>query len=123
MNKYTACQGEEMENRWSDRRDLTLGVDVIHHGEKLLTCNSRDVGLGGTCLDVDKEAQVRLKKDSDVELVFHLKEGQQETRHTLHARVVRIDPNGIGLKFNEFDTGVFRSLQEIMGYHGADRIH
>lgn len=123
MNKFTACQGDEMENRWSDRRDLALGVDVVQHGEKLLTCHSRDVGLGGTCLDVSEEARTRLKKDTDVELVFHLQEGQQETKHTLHARVVRIDSHGIGLKFNEFDTGVFRSLQEIMGYHGTDKIH
>ena len=121
MNNFTARQGEEMENRWSDRRDLSLGVDIIHHGEKLTTCLSRDVGLGGAYLDVDADAQKRLKKDSDVELIFHLIDEDQETRHVLHARIVRQDNQGVGFKFHEFDTGVFRSLQVIMGYHGAEK--
>ena len=112
-----------MENRWSDRRDLCLGVDIIQQGKKLATCTSRDVGLGGTYIDIDNETKQRLHLDSDVELIFHLLDGQQETKHTLYARIVRVDTSGVGLKFHEFDTGVFRSLQEIMGYHGVERVH
>lgn len=124
MNNFTVCQGDGMENRWSDRRDLRLGVDIVRQGEKLATCRSRDVGLGGAYLEnIDDNAQKQLRKDADVELVFHLYDGSQETKHTLHARIVRQDSDGIGLKFHEFDTGVFRSLQEIMGYHGTEQIH
>ena len=123
MHNFTGTQGEEMENRWSDRRDLSLGVDIIHQGEKLTTCRSRDVGLGGAYLDVDTDVQKQLRKDSDVELIFHLMDGEQETKHVLHARIVRQDNEGIGFKFHEFDTGVFRSLQVIMGYHGTEQSH
>ena len=123
MHNFTGLQGDEMENRWSDRRDLSLGVDIIHQGEKLTTCRSRDVGLGGAYLDVDSDVQKQLGKDSDVELIFHLMDGEQETKHVLHARIVRQDNEGIGFKFHEFDTGVFRSLQVIMGYHGVEQSH
>ena len=113
-----------MENRWSDRRDLCLGVDIMHHGEKLTSCQSRDVGLGGAFLDLeDVYSQKLLQQDSDVELVFHLFDGQEETKHALRARIIRLDDDGVGLKFHEFDTGVFRSLQEIMSYHGAEQVH
>jgi hypothetical protein len=82
------------------------------------------VGLGGAYLDISDEAmQKNLQKDADVQLVFHLFDGQQETKHTLYARIVRLDQGGVGLKFHEFDTGVFRSLQEIMGYHGSEKVH
>ena len=123
MKNSTIYQGDGMENRWSDRRDLCLGVDLIQQGKKIATCASRDVGLGGTYIDVDSETQKRLHLDGDVELVFHLLDGKQETKHTLYARIVRADGKGIGLKFHEFDTGVFRSLQEIMSYHGTELVH
>jgi hypothetical protein len=123
MKNSTICQGDGMENRWSDRRDLCLGVDIIQQGKKLATCTSRDVGLGGTYIGVDDDTKQRLHLDADVELVFHLLDDQQETKHTLYARIVRVDTGGIGLKFHEFDTGVFRSLQEIMSYHGVERVH
>jgi hypothetical protein len=57
-----------------------------------------------------------MKKDSDVELVFHLVNEGQGTRHKINARVTRVADEGVGLKFCDFDTGVFRSLQEIMAY-------
>jgi hypothetical protein len=52
----------------------------------------------------------------DVELVFRLNAEGQNTRHKINARVTRVADNGVGLKFCDFDTGVFRSLQEIMAY-------
>ena len=57
----------------------------------------------------------------DVELIFHLLSGPREVKHSLRARVVRIGDGGAGLRFHEFDTSVFRSLQEIMSYKGLDK--
>lgn len=103
-----------MENRWSDRKYLELGVDVYQDGNKILSCCSRDVCLGGAFLSIKPAPS--LLKDSDVELVFHLVEDHQNKKHTLHAKVVRLCDDGVGLKFQEFNTSVFRSLQEIMSY-------
>jgi len=110
-----------MENRWSDRRELRLDVDVFRNGEKICTCQSRDVGLGGAFLDVNPANT--MGQDDSVELVFHLMSGQTPIKHSLHARVVRIANDGVGLKFHEFDTGVFRSLQEIMSYKILEQVH
>ena len=109
-----------MENRWSDRRELQLDVDVYREGEKVCTCQSRDVGLGGAFLEL--ETSHSLNEDENLELVFHLISGQNPIKHNMHARVVRITDKGVGLKFHEFDTGVFRSLQEIMSYKAPDQI-
>jgi hypothetical protein len=114
-------QGAKMENRWSDRRDLFLGVDVNFGSDKFVVCKSRDVGLGGVFLNVNSTDEFRL--DSSVELVFHLFDGSQETKYVLRARVVRIARDGIGLKFHDFDTSVFRALQQLMCYRGIEAVH
>ncbi|HEY5603737.1 MAG TPA: PilZ domain-containing protein [Gammaproteobacteria bacterium] len=112
-----------MENRWSDRRELRLDVDVFRNGEKLCSCQSRDVGLGGVFLNLQPAHPIG--QDDTVELVFHLLSGDRPVKHSLRARIVRVTHEGVGLKFHEFDTGVFRSLQEIMGYKslGQGQVH
>jgi len=111
-----------MDNRWSNRKDLDISVDIYYHGNKLATGRSRDVGLGGTYLD-SLSLNQNLSLDSHVELIFHLIEGASDVKYALHARVVRIDEGGVGLKFRDFDTGVFRSLQQIMTYKMAEAVH
>lgn len=110
-----------MENRWSDRKGLELGVEVYQAGDKLLMCRSKDIGLGGTFLNADDVSAITT--DSDVELVFHMDDGVKETKYYLHAKVVRVSEAGIGLKFHDFDTSVFRSLQELMNYKGKSQVH
>ena len=103
-----------MEKRWSERRELQLGVDVYYADKLLGTCLSHDIGLGGTYLDLD--GAFALPRDEDVDLIFSLQNNDHWTRHKITARVTRLGERGAGLKFCEFDTGVFRSLQEIMSY-------
>jgi hypothetical protein len=103
-----------MEKRWSERKELVVGVDVYQHGELLGSCKSRDFGLGGTFLGTD--SSLKMNKDTDVELVFHLTSPEQSSRHKINARVTWSSDSGTGFKFCNFDTGVFRSLQEIMSY-------
>lgn len=103
-----------MEKRWSERKALRVGVDIYQHGQLLGSCISSDIGLGGTFLGIDPSLEMR--KDADVELVFRLVNEGQGTRHKINARITRVAEDGVGLKFCDFDTGVFRSLQEIMAY-------
>ncbi len=106
-----------MEKRWSERKQLCVGVDVYLNGDLLNSGRSSDIGLGGTFLGIDSVAG--MDKDANVELVFRLvsgEAGEESVRHKINARVVRIVDEGVGLKFCNFDTGVFRSLQEIMAY-------
>ena len=110
-----------MENRWSDRRDLQLGVDVYRAGDKIMSCLSKNIGLGGTFLAADTNHE--LERDADVELVFHLDDGTKQTKYFIHAKVVRLSDDGVGFKFHDFDTSVFRSLQELINYKGKQAIH
>ncbi|MFV2057911.1 MAG: hypothetical protein ACC707_15705 [Thiohalomonadales bacterium] len=120
-----------MENRWSERKWLELGVEVFKAGDKLLDCVSRDIGLGGTYLTFDDgsvpaEALSKdysglkngaiIDTDTDVEIVFHANDGASATKYYLHAKVIRVTESGLGLKFHDFDTSVFRSLQELLNY-------
>lgn len=103
-----------MEKRWSERRKLQVEVEVYHQGNLLGACCAQDIGLGGTFLAA--ECQKNMPKDTEVELVFQLESDGINKRHNVHAKVTRVTDNGIGLKFCGFDTGVFRSLQELMAY-------
>lgn len=104
----------DMEKRWSERKTLSVGVDIYRQGELLESCFSHDIGLGGTFLGTG--STLPIQQDTDVELVFHLTNAGQSSRHKINARVTRISDQGVGFKFCGFDTGVFRSLQEIMSY-------
>lgn len=104
-----------MEKRWSERKELDVDVDVYQRGELLGSCHSFDIGLGGTFLSTEKALSIH--KDEDVDLVFRLLSEGQGTRHNVHARVTRVTAGGVGFKFCNFDTGVFRSLQEIMSHN------
>ena len=104
-----------MEKRWSERKSLQVDVDVYQQGRLLGSCVSADIGLGGTFLTKDCTFPLP-GKDSGIELVFSLATAGQNTKHKINARVARVSETGFGLKFCDFDTGVFRALQEIMSY-------
>ena len=103
-----------MEKRWSERKALRVDVDVYQQGKLLGSCFSSDIGLGGAFLTSD--CTCAMPENAGVELVFKLTVDGQNTKHKINARVARVSDAGIGLKFCDFDTGVFRSLQEIMSY-------
>jgi hypothetical protein len=103
-----------MEKRWSERKSLQVDVDVYQQGELLGSCVSSDIGLGGAFLT--KDCTFNMSNDAGVELVFSLAFQGQNTKHKINARVARVSDAGFGLKFCDCDTGVFRSLQEIMSY-------
>jgi hypothetical protein len=123
-----------MEKRWSERKSLRVSVDVYKQGELLGSCFSSDIGLGGAFLAVDES--FTMPGSEGVELVFCLAATEggegQSTKHKINARVARVSEVGVGVKFCDFDTGVFRSLQEIMSYKkntptegiaGKSRVH
>jgi len=104
-----------VEHRWSQRRDVLLGVDVLENGEIVASCQSRDVGLGGVFVKTDNR---KLFSDCDYELCFSL--GQKDmAKQKLKAKIVRTADDGYGFMFKDFDTNSFRALQEIMRHSSA----
>ena len=107
-----------IENRWSQRRPISMSVEILCDGVKLAHANARDVGLGGVFLFLDKEQQPL--GDIDVELLFDTSsENETRPKHKLKARIVRHSAEGVGLMFRDFDTSSFRALQEVMRYAEA----
>ncbi|MBL1276193.1 MAG: PilZ domain-containing protein [Ectothiorhodospiraceae bacterium] len=106
-----------MEKRWSERKALNVNVDIYQHGELLVAGHSANIGLGGAFLATDNATGLQV--ETDVDLVFCLQSQSQGTKHNIHARVTRLAVEGVGFKFCNFDTGVFRSLQEIMAHQQA----
>lgn len=106
-----------MENRWSSRKGLRLGVDVCY-GDKISSCRSKDIAMGGTYLEFN--SQTEFDQFINVELIFYLERSAGEIKYALPAQVVRVERQGkqygIGLKFHNFDTSVFRTLQELLSY-------
>jgi len=84
-----------------------------------LSCSSQNIGLGGTCLQVDDAKAVSLHKDQEVELVFHVPQGERETKYAIQSKVIWYNERGIGLKFQDYNTSVFRSLQELINYKNS----
>ena len=106
-----------MEQRWSQRKKVTLNVDVSYHGSDLTRGVSCDVGLGGVFLKTDSQC---LQHNQVVDLFFTM--DNETIKHKLKARVVRELNNGYGLMFKEFDTNAFRSLQVIMKHSSCAKI-
>lgn len=106
-----------MDKRWSDRRDLQLGVEIRVSGELLANCSSQNIGLGGACLQFERDPELKL--DQDVDLVFHVPSGARSTKYAIQSKVVWIDRQAAGLKFQDYNTSVFRSLQELIHYKAS----
>jgi len=101
-----------IEQRWSQRRGLSLDIEVFEHGTFLSMAKSQNVGLGGVFIELD-DGVSKLMQDQELILYFSLG-NEGSTKYKLKAKVVRVSPKGTGLMFKDFDTNSFRALQEIM---------
>lgn len=101
-----------MERRWTERTPIDVPVDLFYAGIQTGECRTRDIGLGGVFVELPGEAN--LAEETPVELTFKLGSGAHLTKHRIHARVVRVDSDGVGMIFHDFDAGAFRSLQEVL---------
>ena len=102
-----------MDNRWSPRTDVSLGVDLFCSGKAIEGCSTRDIGMGGVFINLDEDVP---SKDTLVELIFSLEKGGEAINHRIDAKVVRPEAQGAGMEFRNFDANAFRSLQEILHY-------
>ena len=108
----TLGTASSVEQRWSQRRPVSVPVEVFEHGNHIANCVSRDICLGGVFLALKQEG---VKKEREVDLFFTLG-SESPTKYKLKAKVVRINNEGTGFMFKDFDTNAFRALQEIMRF-------
>ena len=98
-----------MEQRWSQRKEVTLNVNINFRGSELTQGTSYNIGLGGIFIKTNTHC---LQNNQIVDLFFTM--DGDSTRHKLRAKVIRELKDGYGLMFKDFDTNAFRSLQVIM---------
>jgi hypothetical protein len=109
-----------MERRWTERTPINVPVDLSYAGMQSGECRTRDIGLGGVFVEIPGAAN--LAQETPVELTFKLGSGADVTKHRIHARVVRVAADGVGMMFRDFDAGAFRSLQEVLRYKQGEVI-
>ncbi|QKT02486.1 PilZ domain-containing protein [Ectothiorhodospiraceae bacterium 2226] len=104
------------ERRGRLRRDVELNVNLQyrnHRGAVGRWCRTRDLGLGGAFIGVER---CPLPCKTPVELVFLLRAGSVIRLYRLGARVVRRSEEGLGLVFDHFDTRTFQALLEVLSW-------
>ena len=103
-----------MERRWTERTPIDVAVDLAYAGTLAGEYRTRDIGLGGVFIEVPELRD--LTAETPVELIFKLGSGERLTKHRINARVVRVNRDGVGMMFRDFDASAFRSLQEVLRY-------
>jgi len=105
-----------MEQRWSTRTRVKLDVDLSGQGLEEGKYQTRDIGLGGVFLEMTRNAPAQ---DTLVELTFDFEQGTAGGRHKIKCKVVRVEEDGIGLMFRDFDANAFRALRELVNHWQA----
>ncbi|MEE9422788.1 MAG: PilZ domain-containing protein [Gammaproteobacteria bacterium] len=94
-----------VEHRWSNRKDLTLDVDLYYPPLGTLNGKTRNISLEGMYIELEG---VHIPAQSRLEIAFTSKARGTTTEHRLPAYVVHEDKDGIGLMlqhvgYREFD--------------------
>lgn len=109
-----------MERRWTERSLARLDVELHSSDEDIAMCMTRDISFGGAFVEMKAE---RPELDSKLDLVFKLRENEQNTKYRVHAKVVRMTDDGFGVMFNNFDASAFRSLREVLRHKDDQSAH
>jgi hypothetical protein len=96
-----------MDRRWGMRKPVGLDVVIDNQPSCLLPGRIGNVSVGG--LFVQTEA-ANLNPNARVEVVLMLQQGNGTSVYRMPAMVVRLTPNGAGLRFDEYDVNAFRAL-------------
>lgn len=103
----TVEKRKQLEQRWSERRNMALAVTLNLGGERLQHGTCRDLGVGGMFVETDLRALTH-NAPLLVDLVYAHRGA--ETAFRLPARVAHISSNGAGLMFSDLRPDVVRAL-------------
>ena len=99
------------ERRWSSRKPVTLNVALYYDRIGLLPCKTRDLSAEGMFVQT---SHVSLSEGITVDAVLT---GQGDfPGHQLHlpARIVRVNADGVGLRFHDFDIDTYQFLRSVL---------
>ncbi len=101
-----------MEHRLNQRRSIVLDVALSLHDLGLLCSRTRDISLGGMCVDL---GQIRLANHQVVDVTFMLEEKGKQRLHCLPAMVTYVNHTRAGLKFiHQLSESTIQALKKIL---------
>lgn len=95
------------EQRDMNRKPVELIV-TLSRGDQSRDCSIRDMNLNGAFIECGCNG---LKVDDDVELSIS---GGKTAKHSVPAKVARIDDGGAALRFRKFDIKTFGSILKLL---------
>ena len=106
-----------MTNRRENTRvEFKTTIDLDFYGTTFTDCETSDLSLHGVFVSGVEGKSVGDKCN----LTLHLAGATSDTILRIKGEVVRIEENGIGLKFFEIDLDSFYHLKNILYYNSGD---
>lgn len=104
----------EQDRRWSARKSVALNVAIYYNRLGLLPCKTMDMSMEGMFIDTGR---ITLSTDAKVDAVLTSHYGSESQQLRLPAKIVRVNAEGAGLRFHNFDSDTYYFLREILGNH------
>lgn len=101
----------QAEQRHSIRRKVSLNIVVNHDLAYSERWKVRDLSLSGAGLEVARNG---LSPGTPVEAVLTLKEQDGYGLHRVPADVVRVDRDGVALRFRRYDDRTYTALVNLL---------
>jgi len=84
---------------------------ITHHRLGLTKCRLRNISLDGAFVEV-KDFDVAV--GTDVDLVLKVRSGQKRSHCRLPANILRVDEDGVAIKFHDLDNRSYQVLFDIV---------
>ncbi len=109
-----------MEHRWSPRKAVKMDVFINYRPLGLVRGETRDISLEGMFVETGR---IALPKNEAVDISFTLQHEKEAGVHHLGAYVVHSSDKGVGLMFRDFQSSVFRALEDVIFDNEDHREH
>ena len=101
----------QSERRWSSRKPISLNVAIYYDRLGLLPYRTRDISVEGMFVHT---GLVTLTEGSTVDAVLTGHNGHTGIQLRLPARIVRVNTEGVGIRFHNFDIDTYHYLREVL---------
>lgn len=87
---------------------------ISHHRLGLTRCGLRNISLDGAFVEV---RDFNVAVGTDVDLVLKVRSGQNRGHCRLPANILRVDEDGVAIKFHDLDDRSYHVLFDIVHAH------
>lgn len=107
-----ASKPQPNDRRISLRREADVKTIITHHRRLGLTkCRLRNISLDGAFVKV-KDFSVAV--GTDIDLVLKVRSGQKRDHCRLPATILRVEEDGVAIKFHDLDNRSYHVLFDIV---------